>query len=96
MRSTLLVTRLFGFAVFLLMRSPWNRERHGQGSAVDVARPAGRTLGVVRETARLPAAERLRAPDKAGVLAFPSASSRSAGPIHGSGSIEAKFHDGFS
>ena len=32
-------------------------------------------------------------------LAFwlsPSASSRSAGPIHGSGWIEAKFHDGFS
>ena len=28
-------------------------------------------LGVVRETARLLAAERLRAPDEAGVLAFP-------------------------
>jgi hypothetical protein len=41
------------------------------GSAVDVAIPAGRTLGVVRETARLLADERLRAPDEAGVLAFP-------------------------
>ena len=30
-----------------------------------------RALGVVRETARLLAAERLRAPDEAGVLAFP-------------------------
>ena len=41
------------------------------GSGVDVAIPAGRALGVVRETARLLAAERLRAPDEAGVLAFP-------------------------
>lgn len=53
------------------MRSPWNRERRWRGSAVDVAIPAGRALGVVRETARLLAAERLRAPDEAGVLAFP-------------------------
>ena len=41
------------------------------GSAIDVAIPAGRAVGVVRETARLLAAERLRAPDEAGVLAFP-------------------------
>jgi len=44
------------------MRSPWNRERRSRGSEVDVAIPAGRALGVVRETARLLAAERLRAP----------------------------------
>jgi hypothetical protein len=30
-----------------------------------------RALGVVRETARLLAAEQLRAPDEAGILAFP-------------------------
>ena len=41
------------------------------GSEVDVATPAGRALVMVRETARLLAAERLRAPDEAGVLAFP-------------------------
>jgi hypothetical protein len=34
-------------------------------------RRTGRALGVVRETARLLEAERLRASDEAGVLAFP-------------------------
>ena len=52
------------------MRSPWNRVRRCRGNAVDVAIPAC-ALGVVRQTARLLAAERLRAPDEAGVLAFP-------------------------
>jgi hypothetical protein len=71
----------------------WQRELRTElrGSEVDVAIPAGRALGVVRETARLLAAEQLRAPDEAGVLVSPSASSRSAGPIHGSGWIEAKI-----
>ena len=48
-------------------------------------------LGVVRETARLLAAERLRAPMRLAFWLSPSASSRSAGPIHGSGWIEAKI-----
>ena len=53
---------IFDPAVFLLMQSPSNRERRRRGSAIDVAIPAGSALGVVRETARLLAAERLRAP----------------------------------
>ena len=61
------------------------------GSAVDVAIPAGRALGVVRETARLLAAERLRAPDEAGVLAFPVRKLAFRRAIHGSGWIEAKI-----
>ena len=77
--------------VFLIMRSPWKRERRWRGSEVDVAIPAGRALGVVRETARLLAAERLRAPMRLAFWLSPSASSRSAGPIHGSGWIEAKI-----
>jgi hypothetical protein len=46
---------------------------------------------VVRETARLLAAERLRAPMRLAFWLSPSASSRSAGPMHGSGWIEAKI-----
>ncbi len=42
---------MFDSAVFVLMRSPWNRERRWRGSAVDVALPAGRALGGMRETA---------------------------------------------
>jgi len=61
------------------------------GSEVDVAIPAGRALGVVRETARLLAAERLRAAMRLAFWLSPSASSRSAGPIHGSGWIESKI-----
>ena len=57
---------IFDPAVFLLMQSPSNRERRRRGSAIDVAIPAGSALGVVRETARLLAAERLRAHDEAG------------------------------
>ncbi|SON62201.1 hypothetical protein MSIMFI_03722 [Mycobacterium simulans] len=65
------------------------------GSITPPYRPAA-APGVVRETARLLAAEPLRAPMRLAFWLFPSASSRSAGPMHDSKWIEAKFHDGFS
>jgi hypothetical protein len=61
----------------------------------DVAIPAGRALGVVRETTRLLAVGQLRVSDEAGAAEFPVYQFWSARCL-GSAWIEAKFHDGFS
>ena len=51
-------------------RSFAGRQHYSTGVVAALA-PFVAAVGVVRETARLLAAERLRAPDEAGVLAFP-------------------------
>ncbi|WP_052915649.1 hypothetical protein [Mycobacterium haemophilum] len=70
-----------------------SRERAGRPIRVRSTSliPAGRAQGVVYETARLLAAERLHAPDEAGVPAFPVRKFAFGRAIHGPGWIEAKI-----